>query len=124
MNFVTWLRGVVDLWTRTPYVRMLEQQILDEREWCDEMLADAKQAAAIQRADLVERIRDKDGVINDLRIRLAAAETDTMREKLAKQPQVVKPVPDFGGPVPFQDELARMSLEVEEVPKENDNAVS
>lgn len=86
------IRMVIDSLMRTPYVRSLELQ--------QEQL----------RADMQLRLREKDAVIHDLKVRLAIAETDAMREKQTRAVAApARPVPDFGGPIPYQDELANMS---------------
>jgi hypothetical protein len=114
MKFAVWLRAFIDALMRTPYVRSLEKQV----QWRQELHDDFEQRSVTnwmqQRQDLVERIRDKDAVINDLRSRLAVAEADVVREQIAKQPRKPIPVPEFSGPVSFQDELAQMNLEVDE----------
>jgi hypothetical protein len=126
MKFAKWLRVFVDELLRTGRVRALEIQwaeavqrtrdILDSTEARERANWESLELQLLrQRQDLTERIRDKDAVIADLRVRLAIAETDAMRERIEKQKRAaVKPVPDFGGPISFQDELAAMSLEVDE----------
>lgn len=123
MKFVKWLRAAIDELTRTPHVRSLERQLRFQSDAHDDMLRRQMTSHQQQRQDLTERLRDKDAVIADLRLRLAIAEADALREKDAKaRPAKAEPVPEFDGPVPFQDELARMSLVVEE--EEKNNAVS
>lgn len=141
MKFAVWLRAFIDALMRTPYLRSLERRAVqlhsdyearlraNDEAWAavchqrDLRLRDAENQELQVRQDLTERLRDKDAVIADLKVRLAIAETDVVREKLEKQPRKSIPVPDFGGPVPFQDELAAMSLEVEDT-QEKPNAVS
>lgn len=121
MKFAVWLRAFIDALMRTPYVRMLEadfvehaRELKDSVEWSIRLQQQSGDRELQMRQDFKERIRDKDAVIADLKVRLAIAETDVVREQLAKQPRAPKPIPDFGGPVSFQDELAEMNLEVEE----------
>lgn len=139
MRFAKWLRAFVDELMRTPYLLSLEKAlqkayhlVIEITARSDEALSAKDAQLARERSEyeihflqlrqhLTERIRDKDAVIADLRVRLAIAETDAMRERLEKQKRAaVKPVPDFGGPVAFQDELAAMSLEVDETQEKND----
>lgn len=114
MKFAVWLRAVIDALTRTPYLVSLREELDLSRKLRYEQQQRFEVTLLGQRQDLTERIRDKDAVINDLRGRLAVAEADVVREKVSKQPRPSKPVPDFGGPISHQDELAQMSLEVDE----------
>lgn len=114
MKFAVWLRAFIDALMRTPYVVSLETQLRYLREIYEDFEQRRTTHILQERQSFTERIRDKDAVINDLRSRLAVAEADVVREQIAKQPRKAIPVPDFGGPVAFQDELARMSLEVDE----------
>jgi len=113
MKFAKWFRSALDILVRSRQLQAIEDELLRNRElWNLEVQREAM--LRLQRQDLAERIKDLQAVIQDLRVRLAVAETDAMREKLAKA-AAAKPrvVPDFGGPVAFQDELSTMSLEVE-----------
>jgi hypothetical protein len=127
MKFAVWLRAIIDALMRTPYLRSLEAQQTQLRTDLQHRLADrdrliaAKELQLLQeRQDLTERLRDKDAVITDLKLRLAVIETDVVREKLAKQERKPKPVPDFGGPLAWQDELAQMDLKVDETQEKTD----
>ncbi len=112
MRFIQWLRAVLDLLSRGPYTRMLESA------------AEQHTTALLQqRQDLTERLRDKDAVIQDLRIRLAAAEADVLRERVAVTRAPI-PIPDFTGPVSFQDEVGRMKSNEEQVSESASEQVS
>lgn len=124
MKFAVWLRAFIDALMRTPYLRSLEQQLVDLRTDFESKLHLQVVDRIRERQDLTERLRDKAAVINDLRGRLAVAEADGLREQIAKQPRPSFPVPDFGGPVAWQDEVSRMNLEADETQQENKNAVS
>jgi hypothetical protein len=111
VRFAKWLRRVLDELLLSRHVRALERQIQSERAEYEQNVSNFHLQIAQQ---LRERLKDKDATIQDLRVRLAVAETDSMREKLAKAAQKKPfPVPEFSGPVSFQDELSAMNLEVE-----------
>lgn len=112
MRFARWLRAFLDELHHTPYVKGLEHLLIRERADWDSMSRHATNYHLEVAQQLSERLKDKDATIADLRIRLAVAETDAMREKLAKQTQ--QKVPDFSGPVAFQDEVSQMPLDNEE----------
>lgn len=121
MKFAQWLRAFIDALMRTPYVCSLEKQVQWRQELHDIFEQRSVTTWMQQRQDMIERIRDKDAVINDLRSRLAVAEADVVRRQIAKQPRKPIPVPDFSGPVSHQDELSRMNLEVDEPQEKNDD---
>ena len=107
MDVIRWadkLRACIDSLMRTPYVRSLEMQIAREQ------------------VHFQQRLKDKDAMIADLKVRLAVAETDAMRERRKKEAVPAKPVPDFAGPIPYQDELARMAEEPAEPEETEDGA--
>lgn len=140
MRFAEWIRDLVDALMRTPYLRSLEHavecgetELKESLQWSirlqqesegrfENLRRDAELLLLQQRQDLTERLKDKDSVISDLKVRLAIAETDAIRERVEKQKRTApKVVPDFGGPVSFQDELAAMALEADETQEKNDD---
>ncbi len=89
------IRACLDVLGRTPRVRELEDHAQRERVLYAALLA------------------DKNRQIADLKVRLTLAETDAQRRERVKQVVQPKPVPEFDGPISYQDQMAKMAAEKE-----------
>jgi hypothetical protein len=118
-----WLRKVRVWLLQDPLVDELRSQLENER-WSFQRLMQHHDTYVLQlRQDFRERLKERQAVIDDLRLRLAVTESDALREKLAKAAAAKpKPVPEFEGPVSFQDELGRIKLVADEAVEEENTS--